>query len=199
LALVAGCSSGTPAKTLPPSDAGRDTDASTDAGVDAAAYCDGGSCIQHLVVIVQENHTFDNHFGGYCTATPGSNPTCNVGPSCCEKMPATEPSGTAATVLTDLENESYDPNHTADCEASEIDNGKMDGYVTADGGAACQSAQNVAISDPSVIQPYWTLAASGAIADHYFQPSIGESSANDMFLHRTSSRTTSTAPSARSG
>jgi phospholipase C len=77
---------------------------------DASASCDGGSCIEHLVVIVQENHTFDDHFGGYCTATPGSNPACNAGPSCCEAMPAADPSGTKPTILTDVAHAGFDPN-----------------------------------------------------------------------------------------
>jgi len=46
--------------------------------------------IPHLVVIVQENHTFDNYFGSWCTAPAGSNPTCNDGPGCCEAAPAME-------------------------------------------------------------------------------------------------------------
>ncbi|HEX7604744.1 MAG TPA: alkaline phosphatase family protein, partial [Polyangiaceae bacterium] len=49
--------------------------------------------IKHVVVVIQENHTFDNHFGRYCTAPPGSNPTCNDGPGCCEAAPDKDPSG----------------------------------------------------------------------------------------------------------
>jgi phospholipase C len=47
--------------------------------------CDGPcptSKIDHLVVIVQENHTFDTHFGHYCTAPSGSQPTCTAGRAC---------------------------------------------------------------------------------------------------------------------
>jgi phospholipase C len=184
LAFTAGCSSSR--ETPPPSSSPKDG-GPADAGPapDAApAYCDGGSCIQHLVVIVQENHTFDDHFGGYCTAAPGSSPTCNIGPSCCEAMPPTDPSGTARTIITDAEHASFDPDHAEACELTEIDNGKMDGYVTADGGAGCQDPRNVAIADPTLVQPYWDLAASNAIADRYFQPTVGESYANDMFLAR---------------
>ncbi len=184
---VIGCSS---SSAEPAKDAGgADTSISpSDAGSDAptVASCDGGSCIQHVVILVQENHTFDTHFGGYCTAAPGSNPTCNIGPACCEKMPATDPSGTKPTVLTDAEEAAYDPNHTEACEVTEIDNGAMDGYAESEGGASsgCGDPRNVAISDPSVIQPYWALAGSNAIADRYFQPTIGQSSSNDMFLAR---------------
>ena len=140
------------------------------------------SKILHLVVVIQENHTFDDHFGGYCTAPPGSNPTCTAGPSCCEAMPATDPSGAAPTVLDDATMASYDPPHDSACETAEIDGGKMDMYVDAPNG--CGNPGNVARVDPAVFQPVWDLAANGALADRYFQPVVGESYANDMVLAR---------------
>ncbi len=149
-----------------------------------AATCDGGMCIEHLIVIVQENHTFDDHFGAYCTARPGSNPTCNDGPACCEAMPPTDPKGTKPTVLTDAEHAAFDPNHTQACELSEIDDGKMDMFASA--AVGCGDARNVAVADPSIIKPLWDLAAEGALADRYFQPIAGQSSSNDMYLARAS-------------
>ncbi len=47
-------------------------DAATDAPIDAAPTRQ----IKHVVVIVQENHTFDTYFGRWCTAPAGSAPTC---------------------------------------------------------------------------------------------------------------------------
>src|SRR4051812_37427332 len=84
--------------------------------------------IEHVVVIVQENHTFDAYFGNYCKAAAGSNPTCTTGPDCCEAAPATEPSGSAPVVLDDAQNGGADPNHAADCETAEINGGKMDHF-----------------------------------------------------------------------
>jgi phospholipase C len=146
------------------------------------AYCDGGTCIEHVVVIVQENHTFDTHFGGYCTAPAGSNPSCTTGPSCCEAMPATDPSGAKPVVLTDHAHAVFDPNHDEACEITEVNGGKMDGFVVGDGGGGCPSPQNLAIADPTIIKPYWDLAGENALADRYFQPMIGASWGNDMFL-----------------
>src|SRR6185436_16100382 len=88
--------------------------------------CDGpcpASRIDHLVILVQENHTFDNYYGRYCTAAPGSNPTCTQGPGCCEAGPAREPSGASPIVLDDASNGSYDPNHTQACELAEANGG----------------------------------------------------------------------------
>jgi phospholipase C len=188
-ALSLACS--TKSSSTPNADAGAagDDQGALDASVDVApvpipaAACDGGMCIQHVVVIVQENHTFDDHFGAYCTAAPGSNPTCTDGPACCEAMPATDPSGTTPTVLTDAAHAAFDPNHTRACELAEIDDGKMDRFANAPG-SNCGDPRNVAIADPSIVKPYWQLAAESALADRYFQPIAGESSANDMYLAR---------------
>src|SRR4051794_615765 len=103
------------------------------APVRKAGSCDGpcpASKIDHLVVIVQENHTFDSYFGRYCTAAAGSSPACTDGPACCEAVPATEPGGASPVTLDDAANASYDPSHLADCETDEVNGGKMDRFVT---------------------------------------------------------------------
>ncbi|MCB9564969.1 MAG: hypothetical protein H6709_21200 [Kofleriaceae bacterium] len=146
--------------------------------------CDGPcpvSRINHVVIIQQENHTFDNYFGTYCTAAPGSAPTCTDGPGCCEAGPATEPSGASPIVLDDAANGAYDPNHEQDCELREANGGLMDQYVT---GTTCSDPRNFARADEAVIAPYRALAAAGAMADRYFQPISGQSSANDMYFMR---------------
>jgi phospholipase C len=140
------------------------------------------SKIKHVVILVQENHTFDNHFGRYCTAAPGSNPTCNDGPGCCEAAPATDPSGAALGNLDDAACGSHDPDHTSACETAESNGGAMDQYAS--GVASCSDPRNVATTDPTIVKPYWDLAATGALADRYFQPIVGQSSANDMYMAR---------------
>ncbi len=156
-----------------PTDAGA-----TDSG-DAAVVDAGPSKIEHVVVIVQENHTFDTYFGRYCTAPSGSNPSCNTGPACCEAAPDTEPSGSSPVALDDKQNGAHDPNHTQACELSEMNGGAMDKYTQ---GAACSNAGNFAIAPASVIQPYLDYANDYAIADRYFQPIVGQTSSNDMYL-----------------
>lgn len=149
-----------------------------------AGSCDGpcpASKIDHLVVIVQENHSFDNYFGRYCTAAAGSAPACTDGPSCCEAAPATEPSGASPVTLDDAANAAYDPSHLSSCEVDEIDGGKMDRFVTS---TSCGDARNFAIADEATVGTYWQLAKQGALADRWFQPYAGQSSANDMYLAR---------------
>jgi len=135
--------------------------------------------IAHVIVVVQENHTFDTYFGRWCTAAPGSNPTCTAGPSCCEAAPAMDPTGASPTTLDDAENAAYDPSHLQACELTEIDDGKMDGFVTS---TACGDARNFALATDAVVKPYHDLATQYALADRYFQPIAGESSSNDMYL-----------------
>ena len=163
--LIAGCSS---SSSHPPS----------------AAEPPTASSIKHLVVLIQENHSFDTYFAGYCTAPTGSNPTCTTGPACCETAPAKDPgSGMAPVVLDDTENATWDPNHTQACELAEIDKGKMDMYVTAPG-QPCGSPHNFAEAEAATVGGYWTLAQGNALADRYFQPIAGQSSSNDMYFAR---------------
>ncbi|HEY2748089.1 MAG TPA: alkaline phosphatase family protein [Polyangia bacterium] len=154
--------------------------------------CTTSSSIKHVVIVVQENHTFDNYFGTYCTG--GMNPTCNTGPGCCEAAPPTEPRGAMPQDLTDDNNsgEFMDRNHFHDCEVEEIDGGKMDNYVTDPAtmgtvdGNPCSQADNFAmvLAGNTVVDDYRAMAAGGALADRYFQPYAGQSSANDMYLAR---------------
>jgi phospholipase C len=135
-----------------------------------------------VVVVIQENHTFDNYFAHYCTAAPGSAPTCTSGPACCEAAPAHDPSGASPIVLDDTANAAYDPDHTQACELAETNGGAMDRYVT--GAGTCSDPRHFAYADAATAQRYWDLATAGALADRYFQPIAGQSSANDMYFAR---------------
>ena len=137
------------------------------------------SSIQHVVVIVQENKSFDSYFGTWCTAPTGSNPTCTTGTGCCEAAPARDPgSNDSPWSLTDTENAAYSPNHDQSCEDVEMNGGRMNQYVT----AACGSAQNFAYAPSSLVAQYRSWAGTYAIADRYFQPLSGASSSNDMYF-----------------
>jgi phospholipase C len=157
-----------------------DSSPAGDGGSDAISPDGGGTTkIAHVVLVVQENHTFDTYFGQYCTAAAGSSPSCTQGPACCEAAPAKDPTGASPVVLDDAENAGYDPNHTQSCELGEIDDGKMDAFVT---GTSCSNAKNFAVAPASVAQPYWDLATQNALADRWFQPIAGQSSSNDMYF-----------------
>jgi len=138
------------------------------------------SAIRHVVVVVQENHSFDTYFGTYCTAPVGSSPSCTSGSGCCEAAPDSDPgTGNAPVPLTDAQNGAWSPDHSQACEASEVNGGAMDSYVTAPG---CGSPNNFSLADASVVAQYRAWAQSYAVADRYFQPILGASSSNDMYF-----------------
>jgi phospholipase C len=150
-----------------------------------------GTNIQHVVLIVQENHTFDSYYGAYCTAAAGSEPTCTGGPGCCEAAPATDPNGNAPSALTDSFNYHSDHDHGFDCEICEINGGAMDKFTA--GGCpttassftsyGCSVPENFAVaSDSNEMATYWGYADAYALADRYFQPTVGSTSSNDMYF-----------------
>ena len=159
-----------------------------------AQHCGGGTCrdsnIQNVVLIVQENHTFDSYFRRYCTAPAGSNPTCTSGPACCERAPDKEPRGASPKVLDDASNFATDRDHQQVCEIQQINGGKMDQFVTGASGADtcagvgpnCSSPDNFALAGFGTVGGYWALADGNALADRYFQPIVGGTSSNDMYF-----------------
>jgi len=164
-----------------------------DVGFDTA-HPSVGRChppnIEHVVLVVQENHTFDAYFGHYCTAATGTNPMCTTGRSCCERAPDMV-SGNTPRGLTDDENYARDRHHDYACEICQVDGGAMDHFVS--GGcpgsssiappmAACSSTYTWAVADAPTLDTYWGYADRGALADRYFQPIVGSTSSNDMYL-----------------
>jgi len=148
----------------------------------ATATGPASSNIEHVIVIVQENISFDAYFGTYCTAPTGSNPACTEGPACCEAAPETDPgSGMTPVLLDDAQLGIWDPDHTMACEVTEINGGLMNGYVTS---PKCGDPQNFAYSDAASVGAYRDLAGQYALADRYFQPVVGQSSSNDMYFAR---------------
>jgi phospholipase C len=148
----------------------------------AASATSARTSIRHVVVIVQENHSFDSYFAAYCAQQH----TCNL-------APVTNPYAPLQPVpLTDANTAAYDPNHFQACENVEIDGGAMDGYATShpaqtvSTGYPCGSPANVtqaAYGPTSPVSTYQSWAAGTAsLADNYFQPLVGASSSNDMYL-----------------
>ncbi|CAF1281961.1 unnamed protein product [Rotaria sordida] len=135
------------------------------------------STVQHIITIIPENHSFDSIYGRYCQATTGSNPTCNIGPFCCEAAP-TSVNGSFPKNLTDQENLNFNPSHSASCEICEINNGSMNRYIT---GCSCSNPSNFAIANSISAIGYYSWAKSYAIGDRYFQSAAGASTENDMY------------------
>ncbi|MGA2537430.1 MAG: alkaline phosphatase family protein [Terracidiphilus sp.] len=118
-----------------------------------------GSPIQHVVVIMQENRTFDNLFNGF----PGAD-SAQSGSNMGQVVPLTPvPLATP-----------YDLDHTHIAWWNAWDNGKMDGFGVA------QVAPNPPLYaysyvPKSELQPYWTLASQYTLGDRMFQSNTGPS------------------------
>lgn len=138
------------------------------------------SNVEHLIVFISENHSFDSIYGNYCKAKTFSNPECNFGPECCEAIPAQQ-NGFKPKVLDDIQNARFDPCHSRECEELEINGGKMDKYLI---GGIGSNPNNfaAAVDDEFSAKHYFNWARNNAMSDRFFQSSAGASSQNDMYF-----------------
>jgi phospholipase C len=120
-----------------------------------------GPKVQHIVVIVQENRSFDNMFNGY----PGAD-TAQVASDHGQILPL-QP--------VPLEN-GADPDHSHGGWWRDWDNGKMDGFVhPSPGNPFPYPTYPLAYVPQSETVPLWTLASRYVLADRMFQSNTGPS------------------------
>src|ERR1700692_3591900 len=100
-------------------------------GMPSTAFRDGADAqgadlqkIQHIVVIMQENRSFDHYFGTY----PGAEglPTKDGKFTICIPDPA---KGSCAEPFRDTNDRNFGAGHGAAAATADIDGGKMDGFV----------------------------------------------------------------------
>jgi phospholipase C len=133
--------------------------------------------IKHVVVIMQENRSFDNYFGTF----PGANgiPMANGQPTPC--VPDPQHGGCQRPYVDHIDDNGGGPHGTPEA-SKDVNGGKMDGFV-----AAAQSAQQGCI-DPdnpncqlgpidvmgyhtqSDIPNYWSYAKNFVLQDRMFEP-----------------------------
>ena len=113
--------------------------------------------IKHVVIIMQENRTFDNFFYGFPNADSASSGL----------------NGTTAVPLTPIDlsaGSSLSNSHSSFWR--QWDNGKMDGFAQTNTTPATLPYSYV---PQDQIQPYWTLASEYTLGDRMFQSSTGSS------------------------
>lgn len=117
------------------------------------------SDIKHVVLIVQENHSFDSLFGAFPGADGATTGKTSTG--------ATIP---LATVTLEA---GIDIDHSHNSFLTEYDNGKMDGFDNihegGEGNLGPAGDYPYAEIEQSEIVPYWTMAREYTLADHMFQ------------------------------
>ncbi|HXQ96122.1 MAG TPA: alkaline phosphatase family protein, partial [Candidatus Acidoferrales bacterium] len=184
--FVAACGAST--QTAPASPGPSATSAGTGATV-AAADATGIHKIQHVIVIMQENRSFDTYFGTY----PGADgiPMANGVPTVCVPDPAT---GGCDRPFHDTHDLTAGGPHGQANATADIDGGKMDGFVGQDEQAkkGCSNVLNqgcAGTGTPDVmgyvtgaeIPNYWTYARDYVLQDHMFEPNASWSLPAHLF------------------
>jgi phospholipase C len=126
---------------------------SLETGLGADASVSSGAYIKHVIVVVQENRSFDNLFATFQGADGTTQGLLHTG----KTIPLRE-----ANLFT-----ANDLSNAHSTFETEYDYGKMDGFdkVPIDG----SSTFAFEYVNPAQIQPYWTLAKQYVLADHLFQ------------------------------
>jgi phospholipase C len=121
------------------------------------------SKIKYVLVIVKENHTFDNYFTGFSGASWSKKAKISSIETECRPI---APEGTIGT-----------PCHTNCCGRHAYSGGSMDGFESAGTscGASDQGLYPYIRYREDQIPNYWRLAKDFVLADHYFSTTLGPS------------------------
>ena len=122
-----------------------------------------------MVIVLQENHTFDNYFGTY----PGGEGT--LGKNIC--IPQMKGSAKCVAPFHDKNLSPVDLNHNWNAAHSDFDSGLMDGFVYSEG-----SNETMGYYARGDIPHYWNAADNYVLCDHYFTSVMSESAPNHIYL-----------------
>ena len=146
--------------------------------------------IKHVIVIQQENRSFDSYFGTF----PGADgiPMKNGQPTVCVPDPTT---GACVAPYVDHADVNGGGPHSAPNATADVNGGKMDGFIAqaASGRKGCLEPTDPACTNsatPDVvgyhtesdIPNYWTYAKDFVLQDHMFEPNASWSLPSHLFL-----------------
>lgn len=122
--------------------------------------------IQHIVILVKENRSFDNYFGTF----PGADGTRTGHMS----------DGQTVPLLHTPDHTLLDINHAGDAARVAVNGGRMNGFDKLQG--AIQDGQDIALSqlNESDIPNYWRYAKTFTLDDHFFSTINGPSFPNHL-------------------
>ena len=124
--------------------------------------------IEHIVVIVKENHTFDNYFGSF----PGAEGTTK-----CKLK-----NGTTFTCPHAPDSTPRDLCHKHDCALTDWNHGAMNGWEDTAGSDKNGDHLAWAQSGENDIPNYWAYAKAFTLGDHFFANMLGPSFPGHMFF-----------------
>ncbi len=146
--------------------------------------------IKHVVVIMQENRSFDTYFGTY----PGADgiPMQNGVPKVCVNDPQT---GQCVKPYHDTLDLNHGGPHGQQNATADINGGKMDGFIAQaqKGKGSCADPNDPACSgnghsdvmgyhDAREIPNYWSYAQNFVLQDHMFEPNASWSLPSHLFM-----------------
>ena len=181
LALIAVSACGSVARTGPSVGA-------SDSGKGAAVLAE--QKIKHVIVVMQENRSFDTYFGAY----PGADgiPMQDGVPTVCVPDPS---SGTCVKPFVDHADVNGGGPHGETSATADVNGGKMDGFVSEVEHAkkGCANPNNPSCANavtPDVmgyhtqgdIPNYWTYAQDFVLQDHMFEPNASWSLPEHLFM-----------------
>ncbi len=135
------------------------------------------SPISHVVIIMQENRSFDNYFGTY----PGADGI----PSnyCLPENPNATGSPCIKPTLSTDPRISKDLCHTQTCSLMAYDGGKMDGFLAgSQGNVNSEDINSTIYYDNSTIPYLWNFASHFVLADHFFSSVKSYSQPNHWYM-----------------
>lgn len=131
--------------------------------------------IEHFVVVMQQNHTFDNYFGTYPGANGIPDGTC---------MPTSLSNENPASCVAPFEITDHpisDLSHSDTTFAGQFQNGQMNGFVATLNKLNQDGPLSMGYYDDSSIPFYWNLADEYVLFDNYFSSAHTGSITNRMF------------------
>ena len=118
--------------------------------------------IEHFVVLMQENHTFDNYFGTY----PGAD---GIPEGVCMPVDPTDPANTECVEPCHIgDRPSEDLDHSLPTFKLQYNEGKLDGFVYALYKRNQNGAMAMAYYDDRELPFYWNLADEYVLFDKFF-------------------------------
>jgi phospholipase C len=130
--------------------------------------------IQHLVMLMQENHTFDNYFGTFPGAEGPPSDTCVPRDPASPELGCVAPYHLETTRTVDL-------HHGSSIGYAAYDNGLMDGFIAAQNSRNLPGEVALGYYDGRDLPLYWNLATDYVLADHFFSSVQGSSEANHFY------------------
>lgn len=144
--------------------------------------------IQHVIIIMQENRSFDSYFGTF----PGADgiPMKDGVPTVCVPDPK---SGQCVKPFHDSQDKNYGEPHGSEDTINDVNGGKMDGFVK-QLIIGCQNPKGFTCApdggppdvmgyhDAREIPNYWTYAEQFVLQDHMFEPEASWSLTAHLFM-----------------